>query len=123
MTDYVKLAVPMRLAAYRQKLRAYKRYAEFCPFDGWVGNDTKPAWYDAYNFAKHDRQDKMPEATLKHAISAVAAVGILMIAQYGEEFRHAAGFFQTTARPKWAPPELPYPNPHSDSWTPVSYKF
>lgn len=124
MTDYVKLAVPMRLAAYKQKLRVYKRYAEFAPFDGWVDNNTKPAWYDAYNSAKHDREDKMPEAKLKHAISAVAAVGILMIAQYGEELRHAAGFFQTTGRPKWIPTERTYPDPHNgDSWTLVPYKF
>jgi hypothetical protein len=112
MTDYLKLVGPMRLTEHEIRLTSYRQYAPFRPFGGWIDQDTKPDWYNAYNAAKHDREGSMPHARLGHAISAVAAVHTMLIAQYGEELRASSGFFQTTQRPVWSPTECT----RSDRW-------
>jgi hypothetical protein len=124
MTDYVKLAGPMKLSDYGLKLRIYKRYSVLRPFAGWIDNDTKPSWYQAYNAVKHDREAAMAQATLQSAIEAVAAVTIMLRAQYGEERASWMSFFQTKSVPTWAPTEATYSDPTKpDVWTPVRYKF
>lgn len=124
MTDYVKLAGPMRLAEYEVRLTSQRKYPHIKPFGGWIDNKTKPDWYNAYNLVKHDREKNMHQATLKHAMAAVAAVHVLLIAQYGEEIRASSTFFQTTHRPYWPPVERLYTDPRNhDGWMPVPYAF
>lgn len=49
------------------------------PFQGWQGGFTTPAWWDAYNKLKHDRFSHQTEATLDHAVNAVAALFLTTI--------------------------------------------
>lgn len=66
------------------------------PFDTWLqyrgipmppGVSPAPTWYKAYNESKHDRQTEFKQANLKNLIDAVAALVILVSAQFrGEEF-------------------------------------
>ena len=74
-TDYVKLLPVMKLDQYEVALIRYPRISATGPFMGW--DATKPtkslSWYAAYNQVKHDRETKFEEASLQHAIEAVAA--------------------------------------------------
>lgn len=83
--DYVKLHTPMRLAEWQVQLIGYPRFGEIAPFGAWdVSKPTQSlSWYDAYNSAKHDRENNFQQATLKHAIYAVAAAYIMTLAQFG----------------------------------------
>jgi hypothetical protein len=58
------------------------------PFRGW--DDGRPTqtlpWYDAYNAAKHDRENELKGATLRSVFGAVAACAIMIVAQFGEVF-------------------------------------
>ncbi len=86
--DYVKLCKPMFLDAYALELQSYRDFRDFRPFADWDPN--KPSlslpWYDAYNQTKHDREGKLQEAHLRHAIHAVGAVVVMMYAQFGSQF-------------------------------------
>ena len=77
--DYVKLLAPMRLDSFSLTLRSYPDFPGFTPFKDWdTAQPTKSLeWYDAYNKAKHDREQNLGVATLERAVHAVgAAVGI-----------------------------------------------
>lgn len=82
---YVKLMGPMRLDEWGVGLLSYPDYAEIKPFTGWNASDPTGSlpWYDAYNDAKHNREEKLHRATLEHVISAMAAVWIMYGAQFG----------------------------------------
>ena len=43
----------------------------------------KRPWYDDYNAVKHDREMKFTEVKLADAIEAIAAVIVLLAAQFG----------------------------------------
>jgi hypothetical protein len=83
--DYVKLLEPMCLADYEVNLRWYPDFPCFKPFGSW--NTSRPTkslyWYDAYNKTKHDRETKLKEATLLHAIHAVGGAAVMFCAQFG----------------------------------------
>ena len=83
--DYIKLKSPMLLDGYELTLRAYPNSHVFNPFENW--NNSAPTktlgWYDAYNQAKHNREENFKLATLKNAIEAVGATVVMFHAQYG----------------------------------------
>lgn len=83
--DYIELAAPMRLDEYAVSLLAYPDYGLVTPFRGWLRSSptqTLP-WYDAYNATKHSREEKLHAATLESVISAMCAVYVMLIAQFG----------------------------------------
>jgi hypothetical protein len=50
------------------------------PFAAWRGGSfSSPAWWEAYNRLKHDRFGNQTEATLEHAVNAVAALILAII--------------------------------------------
>jgi hypothetical protein len=105
--DFVKLCVPMRLREWRVALDAHPGLGEITPFATW--DEERPTaslpWYDAYNAAKHDRELNFARATLRNAVSAVAATYIMVLAQFGEfDNRHFLGLdeFRELSRPNFS---------------------
>jgi hypothetical protein len=115
--DYVKTAVPMRLDQFTVRATRYREYPPIAPFKGWDANAPTQSlpWYDVYNDTKHDRQGHLHRATLGHALSAVAALNVLLIAQYGlpaiDRYSIAFPFFTLEASPSWHPRERSYSAP------------
>lgn len=105
--DYVKLSPAMRLSEYAVKLQHFPWLAPVSPFASWdAGKPTKSiAWYDDYNAAKHDREAAFAQATLGSAIEAVAAVWIMVAAQFGihgvREFPDLYRYFHLERVPLW----------------------
>jgi hypothetical protein len=98
----------MKLDAYAVAFASYPRLGPFEPFTGW-GSTGRPTqelpWYDAYHAVKHDRGAKLERATLRHAFQAVAAVIIMLAAQFGEPDGLGSlaerGIFRFAAFPTW----------------------
>src|SRR5260370_26092316 len=112
-TDYVRLLPAMKLDAYELSLIRYPRISPTGPFIGWKAADPTQSlpWYTAYNNVKHDRERKFQEASLGHAIEAVAACVVMLAAQFGLEAlqRHRLrSIFEFTYRPNWEPREWYY---------------
>lgn len=127
--DYVKLLAPMRLAAYRVRLTAYPWLAGIAPFATWApAAPTKSlGWYDAYNLTKHDRETAFSTATLEHAITAVFAVVVMVLAQYGSPYAlgqrtELSDRFAFDCLPEWDPGDV-YIYPYDDTagWSPTPF--
>lgn len=105
--DYVKLLPAMRLNEYAVKLNHYPWLPEVAPFSNW--NTSKPTqtigWYDDYNAVKHDRENAFHRANLESAINAIAAVWIMVAAQFGihgmREFDDLFRYFHLERVPLW----------------------
>jgi hypothetical protein len=123
---YVKVAKPLRLEEYSLRLRHYRNYPEFRPFGGWTASDPTQSlpWYDAYCATKRDRENKFNRATLEHAISATAALEILLLAQYGPNYLRPIpqAFFGDRTRPDWHHRDRAYPS-RAGNWTPLPFAF
>jgi hypothetical protein len=83
--DYIKLAEPLHLAEWTVSLAQHPGWGPIAPFASWstTGPTGSIPWYKAYNETKHDRESHLDQATLGHAVDAVAAAYILMLAQFG----------------------------------------
>lgn len=85
--DYIKLAPILRLKDWRVMLRDYFGYRLIAPFEHW--DTAKPSqsleWYSAYNAVKHDREGKFEQAQIQFVIEAMAAVHVMLAAQWGPE--------------------------------------
>jgi hypothetical protein len=83
--DYVKLREVLRLDEYSLGLNNYPVLGSRQPFANW--NNSQPTrsleWFEAYNAVKHDRENQFRRGQLQHAIDAVLACAILIVAQYG----------------------------------------
>jgi hypothetical protein len=80
-TDYLHLCDPLGLDVYVVRLCTHPAYGEIKPFGSWRTSGL--AWYDAYNKVKHDREGELHQATLGHVIDAMAAVFVMIFAQFG----------------------------------------
>ncbi|NTW29867.1 MAG: hypothetical protein HGA33_01140 [Candidatus Moranbacteria bacterium] len=82
--DYVKLLPLTFLDEYQVGLRNIDSFAPCKPFLGWeITQPTQSlAWYYSYNLTKHNRSEHFSEATLQHAIDAVAANIILYCTRF-----------------------------------------
>jgi hypothetical protein len=131
--DYVKLNGAMRLGDYAVAFPNYPWLPPFKPFEGW-GSTGKPTqeleWYDAYNAAKHDRENAFEQASLCRVFEAISACVVMIVAQFGlpgglgpsSELR---SFFQFVAVPKWPLSEVyifPYGSPTRE-WTAENFSF
>lgn len=84
-SDYVKLSRHLDLDSFSVKYVSYSGIEKFSPFSDW--DDSRPTqslpWYEAYNKVKHDSESELSKATLKATINALAALLILLRAQFG----------------------------------------
>ncbi|MGP2485658.1 hypothetical protein ACTUTK_00520 [Pantoea ananatis] len=107
--DYVWCLSVQKLNEYEVNLPTYPALASFKPFQPWTKTNPTGSlfWYDAYNKVKHDRGSTKKDATLGALINAIAAIHILLEAQYGRDlfdFRMQHTFrtlFKSTRRPTW----------------------
>lgn len=105
--DYCKLIDIMKVDEYKLKLVNYLDLEDLQPFYGW--NEKKSTsslvWYDAYNKIKHDWEHNLEKASLENAIKSVAALVILLVAQYGyrnEDWDNLLGsIFMIVNEPVW----------------------
>jgi hypothetical protein len=83
--DYVKLKGPLRLSEWIVRLENYPNLGTFSPYKDWQkGSPTQSIkWYDAYNACKHDREGCFACANLENLLGAMAALHILLAAQWG----------------------------------------
>lgn len=107
--DYVRLAPVLRLKEWRVTLKDYFGYPFIAPFEYW--SEAKPSqslnWYSAYNSVKHDREGEFEQAQIKFVIEAMAAVHVMLAAQWGPEIHtnsFSGGFspFQIISMPTYA---------------------
>lgn len=76
------------LAAYPQITSTVVEIPRFgltlTPWDQWK-TDANPLWWRAYTKVKHQRHTHFAEASLKHALYAVAGLFVLLLFYYREE--------------------------------------
>lgn len=107
--DYVKVLPVLKLNEYSVELKMHPSMGNFSPFKVWdASNPTQSlSWYAAYNSAKHDRGGNFHFATLGATINAIAAIHILLEAQYGSKLfdkpmsSDYESCFQTINEPVW----------------------
>lgn len=111
--DYVKILPFYKLEQYSVVLTMHPTLGKFSPFENWnVNNPTQSlSWYDAYNSVKHDRGGNFAKANLNSALNSVAAIHILLEAQYSTKLfdRLHSNFdscFHTVKIPDWNCSEL-----------------
>lgn len=109
MRDYWKLCGPMRLDQFMVKPRLFPKWGEIRPFKGW-GEKSHLDWYQDYHAVKHDGAVSLAKANLGNVISAVAALDILLDAQFGldtssEIAAPKLSQFLIEEQPTWKPEE------------------
>ena len=112
--DYVTLADPMRLREWTLGLTSSTEQLEFSPFQDWHrAHPTQTLqWYDAYNATKHGREINLHRARLDHTLDAIAALHIMLTAQFGENaLEGLRSPFHIVHRPQWSPEECYHRNP------------
>ena len=86
-TNYVRLAAAMKLRDRRILFTRVTPARELAPFAAW--DKARPteslAWYTSYNATKHNRELHLDRATLGHIIDALAALYLMLVAQFGYE--------------------------------------
>lgn len=128
MNHYFKLFDILKLKRYSIDLPYYSELIKIKPFAEWAllpsPTDSLP-WYKAYNDIKHDNELKFPEAKLTHAINAVCAVYVLLLAQYGSKIPFGTdllgSFFQVRNSPTFSIEELYLPPLKDCNWMAVNY--
>ncbi len=106
--DYFTLIDPLRLREWSLILAMYPGYGVISPFQTWDREHTTASlpWYEAYNHTKHDRESNLKEATLENVIMALAALYVMLCAQFGPARLRQDPFsiheFAVEAEPQWA---------------------
>ncbi len=107
MPEYRALAVPMQLSEWTVRLVRSTAPLEFTPFANWdpFASPRSLSWYQAHHATKHAREEHLDEARLEHVLNALAAVYVLLNAQFGPEacgrLRHRP--FEIVREPTWSP--------------------
>lgn len=82
MKDYSLVNITHHLSSYEVIFPGwYGRKNIRCPFVAWASNDSL-GWYQTYNQTKHNRHTKFNNATLDVLLDSVAALVILLAAQF-----------------------------------------
>jgi len=132
-TDYVKICSAMGLTEYSVRFPSYPWLEPIHPFERWgvgIAPTADIPWYDAYNAAKHDRENEFARATLLRVFEAMSANVVMLCAQYGTSETFGRGpeikaLFSFEAMPQWSPAEM-YVDPGLAGiakWTSTNYKF
>jgi hypothetical protein len=124
MKEYCSLNQLLSLHQYAINYSLYPWLDNFRPFQSWgLQNQTQLTWYQAYNSVKHDRENQFESANLKNVLDAIAAVAVLLFAQYGERMpfnRELIGdFFNFVEVPQWDVNQCYLPPRKGDSWRPI----
>jgi hypothetical protein len=91
--DYFKLAKPLRLDNWQAQLLQYPKLGWIRPFRQWSRTTFRSLpWYAAYNKVKHDRELEFAQASLRNLVEAMAAVYILVVAQFGQFGRRSFNY-------------------------------
>lgn len=81
--DYYKIEKATKLSEYEISLDIWCPERKIIkPFEQWKAGHSL-SWYQAYNAAKHDRQNNFGQANLVNLIEAVAGVYAILFAQFG----------------------------------------
>jgi hypothetical protein len=81
--DYYKIEKAIRASKYEIYLDIWRpERKKIVPFKGWA-TGHKLEWYAAYNDVKHGRQIKFCRANIANLLNSVAAVYIILFAQFG----------------------------------------
>lgn len=105
--DYFKIENALRLADYSVMFVQIPWISYVTPFVNWDGSaPTKSLpWYDAYNMVKHDRDENFKLGSMKNAMSALAALYVVIGAQFGFHDLQYMGDFRDLYRletmPAW----------------------
>jgi hypothetical protein len=84
MGDYRKLAPVMRLPEWEVRLSTNTAYPPVAPFAAWaIAGSGSLSWFQDHHAVKHGREQSLDKATLGNTIEAVAAVFIMLRAQFG----------------------------------------
>ncbi|WP_295991348.1 hypothetical protein [Rugamonas sp.] len=129
--DYFALKGTMKLDEYSVAFPSYPWIPQSNPFRDWLLEKPTQslAWYDAYNAAKHNREQAFDRANLRHALDAVSACAVLLVAQFGESAESwkrsdAHTFYQFTKVPSWAPVERYFSSyEFVGAWKPMNFSF
>lgn len=89
---YIKLLRPMRLDKWSVRLKYYPGI-KLNPFENWIEEKSSQSipWYDGYNDVKHDRESKFHRATMDNVLNSLAALHIVLCAQWGPGFLESTG--------------------------------
>ncbi|MDB5181146.1 MAG: hypothetical protein JWO54_909 [Candidatus Saccharibacteria bacterium] len=82
MRDYCKVNQSHFLSEYVVYLPYWDGNKERQPFKNWQDEDGSLDWYQAYNATKHARGSKLMDANLQNVVDAMAALVILISAQF-----------------------------------------
>lgn len=118
--DYFKCKDILKLDKYEVIIQQYADLKKFHPFKGWTDEGSRTTssipWYEAYNSVKHDRGGNIVNANFEHLLDAIAAIHILLEAQYGSNIfiKHQSltddnSLFITTKKPDWSLSEINAP--------------
>ncbi len=118
--DYFHCRDILRLNEYTVETRKYTDLKVFSPFANWTNENFRTSsslpWYKAYNNVKHDRGGNFSQANLENLMDAIAAIHILLEAQYGknifEKYHNLTedqSLFFTTNSPNWELEKLSVP--------------
>lgn len=107
--DYIWCLPILKLDEYSVSALFFPGLGSLKPFATWGSPATTKSlvWYDSYNKVKHDRGGSKDKATLSSLLNSIAAIHILLEAQYGKElfeynFQYTfRTIFQTQSRPTW----------------------
>jgi hypothetical protein len=107
--DYMLLGRTLRLAEFELTPRLFEDWGPIRPFGAWA-SDAALDWYNAYHSVKHDGAGSLSRATLENVITAVAALDIMLDAQFGldcssEIAAPKLSQFRILDLPKWSPEE------------------
>lgn len=95
ITDYQKLDAAGKFSDYELYFDGWNPTIKVLrPFENWKTTHTLP-WYSAYNDVKHNRSINFPNASLDNAMTAIAAVFALIVAQFDfyVAYEHQLGAF------------------------------
>lgn len=113
---YVQLLSPMNLGGFGACLKSYPDVPMLAPYRAWTADKPTQSlpWYDAYNAVKHDREQNFSKSTLLHVLHAMAALHIILCAQWGPSIfvMHRQNYpspFVLSEVPEWSIGEFYYP--------------
>ncbi len=129
--DYIKTKDALFLDGWEIALEDYPDYARITPFKGWDPSHPTQSleFYDGYNAVKHSRDTEFRRATLKNAVTAVAAVYVLLGAQFGfklgdfSSLEDGPGVFRWSKVPVFPLEEQYIPPARGKGWTAVGRQF
>lgn len=83
--DYSRLIDPLHLPEWGVVVKYQPGLGAVKPFEFWSASNSTQSipWYEAYNLVKHDRLGNMEYANFFNLYSAIAALFIMQVAQWG----------------------------------------